>query len=208
MLSKITKSIELYNQKILMYYQKCPKIILKEEQNIISKFFNLIQTHPTTCLYRSNDDSHFTASSLVLNSTLDKTVLTLHKKLNKWLQLGGHSDGIPFLDEVALTEAREESGLKDLNIIKFKIKNETIHSILPFDLDIHKIPESKNTPEHYHFDVRYLIISNSKKLLISEESSDLKWIKIKDIEKYSKEKSLLKMFNKFNYLKENNLLSL
>jgi 8-oxo-dGTP pyrophosphatase MutT (NUDIX family) len=94
-------------------------------------------------------------------------LLTLHRKLNKWLQLGGHADGNENLAEVAMKEAEEESGLKSLRMVDVKI----------FDIDKHIIPARKGVPEHFHYDVRFLIEAEiDEPLQISEESKDLAWI--------------------------------
>ena len=43
-----------------------------------------------------------------------RVLLTHHRKLDRWLQLGGHADGDRDLARVALKEAEEESGLAGL----------------------------------------------------------------------------------------------
>lgn len=66
------------------------------------------------CLARSQLQGHLTGSAWVVDRTRTQTLLTHHRKLDKWLQLGGHADGDPDLLAVALREAREESGLTQL----------------------------------------------------------------------------------------------
>jgi 8-oxo-dGTP pyrophosphatase MutT (NUDIX family) len=92
--------------------------------------------------------------------------LTLHKKLGRWLQLGGHADGNEDLITVALKEAQEESGLSNLRLVESSI----------FDLDKHIIPERPHVPEHFHYDVRFLIEAEfNDQLVMSNESISLAW---------------------------------
>ena len=69
----------------------------------------------SNCFHRENHEGHITGSALVTNRSLDRVLLTHHGRLNKWLQLGGHSDGHPLTWEVAFREAQEESGILDLD---------------------------------------------------------------------------------------------
>lgn len=108
---------------------------------------------------------HFTASSWLVSSDGRRTLLTHHRKLGRWLQLGGHADGDEDLSRVALKEAEEESGLTGL-------------SVEPdiFDLDRHWIPEHKGVPGHWHYDVRFVVYAgDSEDFAISDESLDLAW---------------------------------
>ena len=92
-------------------------------------------------------------------------MLTHHKKLGFWLQLGGHADGERDLRVAALKEAGEESGLPDLRI-----------EPAIFDLDRHRIPEHKGVPAHWHYDVRYVVhAEGSEAYVVSDESHDLAW---------------------------------
>lgn len=114
---------------------------------------------------------HFTASSWLVDATGTRALLTHHRKLGRWLQLGGHADGDRDLANVALREAEEESGLTDLHV-----EPEL------FDLDRHWIPERGDVPGHWHYDARYVVRTNgSEEFVVSEESLDLAWRDIADI---------------------------
>jgi 8-oxo-dGTP pyrophosphatase MutT (NUDIX family) len=116
---------------------------------------------------RSNFVGHFTASCLLLNRNEDQALLMLHSKLNRWFQLGGHCDGNPNILNVAIKEAEEESGL--LNVVP------VISEI--FDIDIHLIPGSKDVPEHFHFDVRFLLkTTNDQSVKKNHEAKELRWV--------------------------------
>lgn len=108
---------------------------------------------------------HFTASCWLVDRSGERTLLTHHRKLGMWLQLGGHADGERDLQVVALKEAEEESGLGGLSI-----------AAGIFDLDRHWIPEHKGVPAHWHYDVRYVVhAGEDEAYTVSEESHDLAW---------------------------------
>ena len=133
------------------------------------------------------DDGHVTGSAWVVDSAGSRVLLTHHRKLGKWLQLGGHSDGDPDTLAVALREAQEESGLAVRPI-----------SEAVLDIDIHTIPARKGEPAHLHYDVRFVLrASSSERLCISPESIDLAWIDIDDLPRLTGEESMLRMARKY-----------
>ena len=114
---------------------------------------------------------HFTASVWLVSGDGSRVLLTHHRKLGMWLQLGGHADGERDLQVAALKEAAEESGLTDLRIEPGI-----------FDLDRHRIPEHKGVPEHWHYDVRYVVRSGANEAyIVSDESHDLAWRDIAEL---------------------------
>ena len=129
---------------------------------------------------------HFTGSAFIVDPELDKVLLCHHRKINKWLQPGGHADGNSDLLEVAKQEVLEECGLY-INSIDKKI----------FDLDIHHIPTFKNIFAHKHYDVRFLFeVDSNRPIKCSEESNDLRWISFDQIDSYTQEYSIQRMLNK------------
>lgn len=108
---------------------------------------------------------HFTASAWLVAGDDRRVLLTHHRKLGMWLQLGGHADGDDNLMRAALKEAQEESGLSGLSV-----------EAGIFDLDRHWIPQHKAVPAHWHYDVRYVIRAGSdERYVVSDESHDLAW---------------------------------
>ena len=108
---------------------------------------------------------HFTASAWLVDRSGTRVLLTHHRKLDRWLQLGGHADGDRDFARVALTEAHEESGLDGL-MVEGDI----------FDLDAHDIPEHKGVPAHVHYDVRYVVrAGDNEAFVVSDESHALAW---------------------------------
>lgn len=120
---------------------------------------------------RTHRAGHFTGSAWLVSADGERVLLTHHRKLGRWLQLGGHADGDVDLANVTLREAEEESGLTDL-VVEPDI----------FDLDRHRIPARGDEPEHWHYDVRYVVrATGSERFAISEESLALAWKSILDI---------------------------
>ena len=142
-------------------------------------------------LLRENHFAHFTASAMVVSKDLKRVVLLHHKKLEKWLQPGGHADGDADLAQVALKEASEETGIVNLKLF------ENSMGIVPIDLDIHEIPARKSDPSHYHYDVRFLIqATDSEKLVINHESNALKWLSFEEVREQTDERSVIRMLDK------------
>ncbi|MEP2979172.1 MAG: NUDIX hydrolase [Lentilitoribacter sp.] len=142
---------------------------------------------------------HVTASAFVINMERDKVLLTHHAKLDKWLQLGGHCDGIkdPFFN--AHKEAYEESGLTRIEPLSKSI----------LDIDIHPIPEHNGVPSHSHYDIRYLFAADEREPLdITDESNDLKWVRLDQLEDYNNDHRLLIMRDKLaDFIARNSISS-
>lgn len=156
------------------------------EAAMLAEFFPFIAAHPD-CLWRTCLEGHLTASAWIVNAARTRTLLTHHRKLDRWLQLGGHVDGEANLLAAALREAREESGLTRVRAVRAEI----------FDVDRHRIPARKTEPEHWHFDVRFLIEADeAEPLAISDESHDLAWVPLAELARYSAEESLARMARK------------
>jgi hypothetical protein len=139
---------------------------------------------------RSRYAGHITASAIILNKARNKMLLTHHRKLDWWLQLGGHCDGIKDPLHVAKMEGYEESGLKRLEIVSDVI----------LDIDIHTIPNRGIEPEHTHYDFRYVFTADEhEELTVSEESCDLKWVALDKLFQTTQNHSMQIMRDKLAY---------
>lgn len=133
--------------------------------------FHALLADPLDPYRRERLAGHFTASCWLVDRSGERVLLTHHRKLGLWLQLGGHADGEHDLHIAALKEAEEESGLSGLRI-----------DAPIFDLDRHWIPEHKGVPAHWHYDVRYVVhAGEDEAYTVSEESHDLAWRRIDDL---------------------------
>ncbi len=160
-----------------------------EELLFVTQFQTLLK-HPR-CFYRDHMPGHITGSAWIANSYFTKVLLVHHVKLNKWLQPGGHADGEENVLDVALKELQEETGLT----------NAILNRDVIFDLDIHTIPEREDIPEHLHYDIRFLFSGQeSESLQGNHESNSVQWVSLSELEKYSQEKSILRMKNKLIHL--------
>jgi 8-oxo-dGTP pyrophosphatase MutT (NUDIX family) len=155
-----------------------------EENKFTSRFLDLLQHQDS--FQRTHLPGHLTGSAWIVKADYTKTLLVHHAKLNKWMQPGGHADGDENILAVAVREAEEETG----------VKNFTIQKAL-FDIDIHTIPARKDFPEHQHYDIRFLLIANdTDEVVVSEESHDVKWVLLANLETLTQERSVLRMKEK------------
>jgi 8-oxo-dGTP pyrophosphatase MutT (NUDIX family) len=148
--------------------------------------FLALLNHPRA-YHRNHLPGHITGSAWVLNQDRTKVLLVHHAKLNRWLQPGGHADGDEDVVRVALRELEEETGVKHVTSLLNGI----------FDLDIHPIPLRKDFPQHDHYDVRFAFIANDREpLLVSEESHDVRWVLLSELERFTDSESVLRMARK------------
>jgi 8-oxo-dGTP pyrophosphatase MutT (NUDIX family) len=141
------------------------KNLYPDEANLAEDFLMFLNAKNEDSFCRTNLTRHFTASVWLISPDGNEALLTHHRKLNRWLQLGGHCDGNSDVLASALREAREESGIEDIQPIGNEI----------FDLDKHFIPSRTTEPEHFHYDIRFLVRAATKEFLVSDESNHLKW---------------------------------
>jgi 8-oxo-dGTP pyrophosphatase MutT (NUDIX family) len=156
------------------------------ERALAEEFARFAEAH-ADCLLRSCAPGHFTGSAWVVDAARERTLLTHHRKLDKWLQLGGHADGEVALEQVAQREAGEESGLTRVRLVAAEI----------FDLDRHLIPARGAEPEHWHYDVRFLLEADpAEPLVVTNESRDLAWVPLAGVAALNPEESLVRMVRK------------
>ena len=154
-----------------------------EETQFTQQTIEFINQNPD-CFERTLLIGHVTGSAWIVDKSRQFTLLTHHRKLDKWFQTGGHCDGDSDVLNVAMKEALEETGLTDIQVISSNI----------FDIDIHEIPERKGVPTHLHYDIRFLLEADmNKPLIISSESSDLDWVELSKVSQLNDSESIMRM---------------
>ncbi|MCX4983325.1 NUDIX hydrolase [Streptomyces sp. NBC_00572] len=146
-------------------------LVLKEYEDqpeLRDLYLDHLDAHPDG-MYKPCGAGHLTSSALVVDPARGRVLLTLHKKLGMWLQMGGHCEpGDATVESAALREATEESGITGLTLLPGG----------PVRLDRHPIP----APCHWHLDVQYAALAPAGAVeQISEESLDLRWFAYEDV---------------------------
>lgn len=142
-----------------------------DEAEVAAQFEAFLASAPDV-FERGHAIGHFTGSAWVVSADGRRVLLTHHRKLDLWLQPGGHADGDEDLARVALREAEEETGVPALRLEDGEI----------FDLDRHRIPARKTDPEHWHYDARYVVRCTADEgFIVSEESHALAWREVTDV---------------------------
>ncbi len=160
------------------------------EDAVVDRFECFVTDH-RDCLLRSCIPGHVTASAWITTSEGQRFLLTHHRKLGRWLQLGGHVDGDPQVHQAALREAREESGMTHFELVLLR------DEVVPLDLDVHVIPARGDEPEHLHYDIRFLLVSAPAQLLCNPaESFELRWFTGPDLGSIPYEESLHRLARK------------
>jgi len=156
------------------------------EAEMTAETIRFVEGH-ADCFLRACVPGHLTGSAWIVNADRTRTLLTHHRKLEKWLQLGGHADGDFDLLAVAQREAEEESGLRSVRVVSGDV----------FDVDRHWIPPRKKDPGHYHYDLRFLFEADpAEPLVVSSESKELAWVDLAQVRKLNAEESMARMVRK------------
>lgn len=130
---------------------------------------------------------HITCSAWIVDGPLDQAVLVRHRRLARWVQPGGHIEAMETPFQAAAREAAEETGLQGL----IPWSQELFH------LSVHRFPEGKDGPAHFHYDLRYLFLAPGvSELPGSAESDGVKWVRLDELQDFSDEATILDMAGK------------
>lgn len=149
------------------------------EKGIMLKYINDFDD----VLTRQNVYGHFTSSAFILNKERTKMLMIYHKIYKSWAWTGGHSDGDSDLLHVAIKEAKEETGIKDVTPI-----SKDIYSLEIITVNGHE-KRGKYVGSHVHLNATYLLEADEKEAIRikEDENSGVKWVPIDEIVEVSSE---------------------
>jgi 8-oxo-dGTP pyrophosphatase MutT (NUDIX family) len=142
-----------------------------EQDGLRRAYLQHVEHHPDA-LSRDCHPDHLTASALIVSADHTHVLLTLHKRLQRWLQTGGHCEPADTsLAQAAAREGREESGIDDLAV-----------DPVPVLLSRHEVPGCGPVRPSHHLDVQYVAVAPAgAREVISDESDDLGWFGLDDL---------------------------
>ncbi|MFW6329025.1 MAG: NUDIX hydrolase [Alkalispirochaetaceae bacterium] len=156
------------------------------ERRVVRRFSALL-SEGRLAFSRDRREGHLTASAWVVDAEKRSVLLVHHRKLDRWLQPGGHADGEEDLLSVAQKEVLEETGVSTSSLEPVEI----------LDLDIHPIPPRGELPGHDHYDVRFLLVAGAGETARgNEETWGAIWVPIDRLEEITREESILRMRSK------------
>ncbi|WP_306340769.1 NUDIX hydrolase [Streptomyces sp. AS13] len=158
----------LHDDAVRVLEEYAPEGADGDQAELRRVYLDHLAGHPDG-MWKACGAGHVTASALVIDPSREKVLLTLHRKLRMWLQMGGHCEpGDTSLETAALREAMEESGVTGLALLPGG----------PVRLDRHAIP----SPCNWHLDVQYAALAPAGAAeRISEESLELRWFAYEDV---------------------------
>jgi 8-oxo-dGTP pyrophosphatase MutT (NUDIX family) len=184
------------HRRPLLNMLECYRHAFPSEGSIVDRIVALVEEH-ADCFERTCRPGHITGAAWIVSADRRRCLLTHHRKLDRWLQLGGHADGQTQVEEVALREAREESGMSDFDLLPIA------GGLLPLDLDVHLIPARYDAAgkqiedAHEHHDVRFLLVAHAgQDVTTSDESHEVRWFTTEEVLRLTDEESVLRMLYK------------
>jgi 8-oxo-dGTP pyrophosphatase MutT (NUDIX family) len=147
-----------------------------DETAHLATILSFVTAHPDP-FDRRIPEAHLTASAFILSTDGTQVLLLHHRKLDRWLQPGGHAEaGESDGEAIALREAEEETGIAGLRLHP--------EAPRPMDVDVHSIPARGSEPAHLHLDLRYAVIAAKDAALLrsAKEANALRWFGWDEIE--------------------------
>jgi 8-oxo-dGTP pyrophosphatase MutT (NUDIX family) len=164
----------------------------EEEARHLARILDLVECEPA-CFSRSTfTPGHVVGSAFIVRADTGQVLLHHHRRLDAWLQMGGHDEGEHDPAATARREGAEESGLSDLVFLSPDI----------LDADIHPIPAGKGEPPHSHHDIRYALRTRTPDAILRDkaESLDLRWFRLDEAERLMDEAGATRALEKIRRL--------
>ena len=156
-----------------------------EEAEAVERFTEFLHARDDAFL-RSCGQGHVTGSAFIIDPSRSASLLVHHRKLDKWLQPGGHCEPGETALQAAIREAFEETGVTGTPASPGRL----------FDIDIHSIPARPDAPGHLHYDARYLLIAEPGATTPSHESHAVEWVGLEVASIRNPERSIARMIAK------------
>ena len=145
-------------------------------------------------LTRENETCHFTGSSWIVNADRSRALMLYHNIYNSWAWSGGHADGEADMLSVALREAREETGIRQVRPV-----SEQLYSLEILTVDAH-VKRGKYVVPHLHLNLTYLLEADDQQEIHSkpDENSAGRWFPLHDAPEASSEPEMRVIYRKLN----------
>lgn len=164
----------------------------KQEESDKNIILNYIDIFSNNILTRDNKIAHLTSSGFVVNYSFDKVLMIYHKIYDTWTWTGGHADGESNLLYTSIKEAIEETGLEKVKTVTKEIASLDILPVWGH------LKNSEYVSAHLHLNASFILLADENESLKinTKETNGVMWIDINDIEKYSKEPEVIKVYYK------------
>lgn len=152
-----------------------------------ARMLEYLEAHGVPAFDRTTRPAHFTGSALVISPDSTQVLLLWHKKLQGWLQPGGHADGDADLSRVALREVQEETG----------VEADLLHPGI-YGVDWHPIPANPKESAHEHADCMFLVKARDWQITVQEDEAEkVKWFTPADALSNAKDVSVQKVIRRY-----------
>lgn len=179
---------------IIEQYTPCNEQEIKDKEAMLT----FIDKN-SDALFRENTVAHFTSSAFIINKEKTKVLFAHHNIYNSWGWVGGHNDGDPDFLHVAVKEAKEETG-----VVNVEPYSNDIIGLDNIYVSNH-IKHGKYVSDHIHMNVTYLLVASEEDLLQvkKDENSDVKWFNLEEALTIIDEPRMVPVYSKFlKYIKK------
>lgn len=174
-------------------YEHIKNYVPYNEQETVDQqlILDYIKNNPDI-LDRTNLAAHLTSSAIVVNEAMTRVLFAHHNIYDAYGWVGGHNDGDADCLNVAMKEAKEETGLNHV-----RPYDGTILMIDSIYVGNH-IKHGKFVSDHLHLNVTYLLIADDTQTVEAklDENSDVKWFDIETVLDHVDEARMIPIYQK------------
>lgn len=178
----------------MIYTEQIAAFVPQTEQEASDKaiILNQIDRIGDDILLRKNKLAHMTSSGFILNEAMTKTLMVHHNIYKTWAWTGGHADGDRDLLQIAIKEAKEETGVE-----RIKVLTDEMLSLDILTVNAH-YKRGEYVSTHLHLSAAYVLIADEiEELKIKhDENSDVRWLPVEDMERLCNEPEIVPVYRK------------